>query len=183
MSANVAESALVVIDVQMAIDDPVWGPRNNPDAEERIATLLAFWRARSWPVIHVRHDSVNEDSPYRPDQPGNDFKALVAPHEGEQVVAKTTNSAFIGTRLEDILRELGGKAVFVGVLTNNSLEATVRMAGNLGIETYVVSDACWSVDKTDGRGRTWLAEDVHALSLANMHGEYAQVVSLGEIVN
>lgn len=45
----------------------------------------------------------------------------------------------------------------------------------------MVADGCWTVDKTDLRGRRWPAEDVHALSLANMNGEYAKVVSSHEI--
>ncbi len=40
MSPLAADTALIVIDVQNAIDDPRWavdGPRNNPDAEANIA--------------------------------------------------------------------------------------------------------------------------------------------------
>ncbi|MFX9552277.1 isochorismatase family protein, partial [Acinetobacter baumannii] len=67
--------------------------------EERIAELLAAWRKRRLPVIHIRHDSTDTSSPYRPGTPGNDFKAEVAPQLGEPVVDKRTNSAFIGTDL------------------------------------------------------------------------------------
>ena len=52
----------------------------------------------------------------------------------------------------------------------------MRHAGNLGYRTFVVADACWTVDKVDLRGRRWAAEDVHALSLAHLNGEYANVV-------
>ena len=54
-------------------------------------------------------------------------------------------------------------------------EATVRMGGNFGFEIYVVSDGCFAVDKKTLDGRVFSAEDVHALSLANMSGEYATV--------
>jgi nicotinamidase-related amidase len=166
-----------MIDVQNAIDAPYWGRRNNPDAERNMAALLAAWRAGARPLYHVRHDSTFADSAYRPGQAGNDFKPVVRPLPGESVVAKRTNSAFIGTDLEPLLRTAGHTTLVVaGVITNNSVEATVRMAGNLGFATYVVSDATFAFDKRDLSGRLFPAEDVHALALANMHGEYATVV-------
>ena len=70
-----SDTVLVIVDVQQAIDDPKWGPRNNPDAEGRIAALLAAWRAAAMPLVHVRHDSTEERSPYRPDAPGHTFKS------------------------------------------------------------------------------------------------------------
>jgi len=95
-----AAPALLIIDVQRAIDDPSWGDdRNNPGAERNIAKLLARWRERGWPIVHVRHASREPNSTYRKGQPGFEFKAEVMPREGERVVEKQTNSAFIGTDL------------------------------------------------------------------------------------
>jgi nicotinamidase-related amidase len=169
--------ALITIDVQNAIDDPMWGPRNNPDAETRLRDLIEGWRDAAASIFHVRHDSTDPTSPYRPGQPGNDFKADVAPQPGEPIIAKQTNSAFIGTGLEGRLRRAGHQQlVMAGVLTSNSLEMSVRHAGNLGFEVSVVADASWAVDKTDLAGHTWTAAQVHALSLAHMHGEYARVI-------
>lgn len=44
-------AALLIIDVQKAIDHPRWGRRNNPEAELRIAQLLDAWRKAGRPVI------------------------------------------------------------------------------------------------------------------------------------
>lgn len=174
---------MLVIDVQNAIDDPKWGPRNNPGAEAKIAALIGAWRRSGRPIFHVRHDSIFADSPYRPGQKGNDFKPEAQPLPGETVIAKRTNSAFIGTQLEAALRRGGHDTLVVaGVLTHNSVEATVRMAGNLGFATIVVADATWAADKTDLRGRRWPAEDVHQLSLANMSGEYATVADTAAVL-
>lgn len=171
------DTVLLVVDVQQAIDDPRWGPRNNPQAEANIAALLEGWRVADFPVVHVRHDSVEPRSPYRPGQPGHAFKPEAAPRDGERVVPKQTNSAFVGTDLEDVLAEIGCTTlVACGVLTSNSLEATVRHAGNLGFRVFVPQDACWAVDKRDLTGRLWPAADVHALSLAHLDGDYAKVV-------
>lgn len=170
-------AALLLIDFQEAIDDPVWGRRNNPRAEAVAARLLAQWRTARRPVIHVQHLSTEPASPYRPGQPGVEFKAALSPLAGELVVQKATTSAFVDTGLEALLRQQGiATLVVAGVITNNSVEATVRTAGNLGYRAFVVSDATATVERHDLDGRLWSAEEVHALSLANMHGEYATVV-------
>ena len=148
------DTALLVIDMQKAIDDPRWGPRNNPDAERKIARLLAAWRTAAMSVIHIRHDSTEPQSPYRPGQPGHDFKPEAMPLPGELVVAKQVNSAFIGTGLERRLNDAGRTTLVIcGVLTHNSVEATVRHAGNLGFRVFVAADACWSVETRDLAGR------------------------------
>ena len=172
-----ADATLIVVDVQEAIDDRRWGPRNNPAAERNIARLLARWRAEGLPLIHVRHDSVEPGSPYAPDAPGHRFKACAAPIEGERVIGKSATSAFVRPDLEAALDGIGATTLVIcGVLTANSVEATARHAGDLGYRTFVVADACWTVDKVDLAGRRWRADDVHALSLALLHGEYATVV-------
>jgi nicotinamidase-related amidase len=172
-----ADATLIVVDMQEAIDDPRWGPRNNPDAEDNIARLIVGWRIEGLPLIHIRHDSAEAGSPYAQGSPGHRFKACATPLEGERVVSKSAHSAFIRPDLETELDAIGATTLVIcGMLTSNSVEATARHAGDLGYQTFVVSDACWAVDKADLRGRHWLAQDVHALSLAHLHGEYATVV-------
>jgi nicotinamidase-related amidase len=67
-----------------------------------------------------------------------------------------------------------------GVITNNSVEAIVGMARNLGFTTYLVEDACFTFARRDWRGIIRSAEDVHAMSLARMNGEYCRVVTTQE---
>jgi nicotinamidase-related amidase len=178
-----ADAVLIVIDLQEAIDDPRWGPRNNLSAEANIAALIAAWRAEGLPLVHVRHDSVEAGSPNAPNAPGHAFKPCAAPLAGETVIGKNANSAFVGTELEALLDEIGATTLVIcGVLTPNSVEATARHAGNLGYQVFVVADACWAVDKVDLRGKRWPAEDVHALSLAHLEGEYASVVDAATTV-
>jgi nicotinamidase-related amidase len=183
---SLARAALLVIDVQKAIDAPyhaTHGPRNNPGAESNIALLLSEWRRQGRAVIHIRHDSTSPDSAYRPGQEGNNFKNAVVPLAGEIVIPKRTNSAFIGTDLEQTLRATGlDTLVITGVSTNNSVEATVRMAGNLGFHVYLVNDACFTFARPDFQGRMRSADEVHSMSLANLDGEYCTVVNTSDVL-
>ncbi len=178
-----SDTVLMIVDVQQAIDDPKWGPRNNPDAEGRIAELLAAWREAAMPVVHVRHDFTEERSPYRPDAPGHAFKDEAMPRADETVVGKSANSAFVATGLDETLTGMGATTLVVcGVLTHNSLEATVRHGANLGFRIIVPADACWAVEVRDLTGRLWPAEDVHQLSLAVMNGEYAAIADAATLI-
>jgi nicotinamidase-related amidase len=174
-------TALILIDLQKAIDHPSWGERNNLQAESNVARLLEVWRTTNRPIYHIRHDSLEPQSTYRPGQIGHEFKDIAAPREGEPVIGKHKTNAFIGTGLENTLRNAGHTTlVIAGVITNNSVEATVRMAGDLGFETYVVADACFTFARKDWDGRLRSADEVHAMSLANLSGEYCMVVTTSE---
>ncbi len=91
---------LVIVDVQKGLDTQVLGRRNNPNAESNMALLLAEWRKRSAPVVHVKHNSTEPNSTLRPELPGNEIKDCVKPFSDEVLFEKTENSAFIGTELE-----------------------------------------------------------------------------------
>ena len=177
------DAALLVIDLQRAIDHECFAGRNNPQAEKRVLHLLHAWRNRKRPIYHIRHDSQEPESPYRPGQPLHAFKPETAPLEGETVVPKRTNNAFIGTDLEARLKAAGHRILVVtGVLSHNSVEATVRMAGNLGFETYLVADATAAIPKRGRDGTLYDADTVHEIALANMDGEYARVVDSREVL-
>ena len=96
---RVAAPTLLVIDVQRAFEDPAWGSRNNPVAEEAIAEAIAGWRAHGAPVVHVRHESTGPEGRFVPGTPAADFRPEARPRAGEPVITKHVNSAFIGTDL------------------------------------------------------------------------------------
>jgi nicotinamidase-related amidase len=169
--------ALLIIDMQKGMARPAAGARNNPQAEENIARLLAAWRAAGATVIHVRHMSRTPGSPFWPGQDGAEFQPALAPLPAEHVMEKNVPDAFAASGLERWLRVRGIAAlVITGVSTNNSVEATARSAGNLGFTTRVVADACFCFAQTDYAGVARRADEVHAMSLANLRGEYAEIL-------
>ena len=175
---NTELPALIIIDMQRGMASACAGPRNNPDAEQNIARLLAAWRKAEAPRVHVRHISRTVGSPFWPGQPGAEFQDSLAPLASEHVVEKNVPDAFINTGLERWLRVRDiERLVLVGVSTNNSVEATARTAGNLGFDTRVVSDATFAFAKVDYAGTERSAEEVHAMALANLDGEYASIAS------
>jgi nicotinamidase-related amidase len=116
-------------------------------------------------------------SPLRPGQPGNEFKAVAAPQADEPVVEKCVNSCFIGTALDEHLRQSGiGGLVLAGLTTNHCVSTTARMAGNLGYAVSVVSDATAAFDRTGPDGVLYPAELVHTMALSDLHGEFATVI-------
>jgi nicotinamidase-related amidase len=177
-------TALIIIDMQKGMRSDTLPPRNNPAAEDDIARLHAAWRAAKLPVVSVRHISRSPTSVFAPGQRGVEFQERFMPLAHEHVVEKNVPDAFINTGLERWLHARGIRhLVIVGVSTNNSVEATARTAGNLGFETVVVADACFTFDKQDFGGVLRSAEEVHLMALANLHGEYAQVLSTDEVIN
>lgn len=176
-------ATLLIIDMQVGMSWPEPALRNNHEAEAVIASLLEVWRHNKAPVVHVRHMSRTPGSPFWPGQPGAEFQPALAPLPHEHVVEKNVPDAFINSGLERWLHARGETSVVVvGVSTNNSVESTARSAGNLGFQAFVVSDGCYAYAQTDFNGVARSAEDVHAMALSNLHGEYATVLSSEEVL-
>jgi nicotinamidase-related amidase len=176
-------TALIIIDMQKGMYSPSLPPRNNLQAEDNIASLLAAWREAGQPVVNVRHISRSPSSVFAPGQEGVEFQARFTPLAHEHVVEKNVPDAFINTGLERWLHARGiRRVVIAGVSTENSVEASARTAGNLGFETVVVADACFTFDKRDFGGSLRSAEEVHLMALANLHGEYAEVRETADVL-
>ena len=177
------KTALIVVDVQQGFDESYWGPRNNPQAEQNIAHLLSQARSTKLPIFHVKHNSRSPRSPLHADNPGNAFKDIVAPRDGEPVIGKDVNSAFIGTDLEAQLRagEIDS-VIIVGLTTPHCISTTARMASNLGFATTVVSDATAAHAGRGPDGKEVDAETMHYHALAALNGEFARIVTTEELL-
>lgn len=180
-----AKCALIVIDVQMgfAHRDASGEPRSCVGAEDNISHLLAVFRARNFPIVHVHHHSNETGSVFTKGTAGAEVQEFAKPQSGEQLIVKNVNSAFIGTDLEQQLNALGNpQLVICGATANHCVETSTRMAGNLGFDAIYVSDAVWAYGCIGPDGAVFTADQVHSMSMANLDGEFAQVLSTETVI-
>jgi nicotinamidase-related amidase len=177
------QPALILIDVQTAFNDVAYwgGSRNNPEAEQNIAGLLKHWREKGLPLFHVKHNSTQPGSLLALTNPGNAFMDVAMPLDGEFIISKNVNSAFIGTDLKQLLDEQGVKTVVIaGFITEHCVSTTTRMAANFGYNTYVIADATVSFNKVGVNGESFSAKMVHDVSLATLKDEFATIITTEE---
>lgn len=169
-------AALIIIDVQKFFENPRWGKRNNPQAEENIALLIERWRETERPIYHIQH----VEGEFKP---AHEFKDFIKPLEGEPIIRKDVNSSFIGTNLESSLREREiDTLVIVGLTTNHCVETTTRMAGNLGFNTYLVTDATATFDRKGPDGTVYSADVIHTMTMVNLSEEFATIVTTAQVL-
>lgn len=178
-------TALVVVDVQQGFDSPWWGPRNNPACDANIEALVAAFAGSGRPVVHVRHESANPESPLHPQQPGNRLKPYLDRFDPDLVVTKSVNSSFHGEPdLDAWLRGQGLTGiVVVGITTNHCCETTARVGGNLGYDVSFVLDATHTFDREGPDGSVLTADELARATATNLHGEFATVVTTRQLLD
>ncbi|MGE7875555.1 cysteine hydrolase family protein [Bacillus paramycoides] len=178
------KKALIMIDIQKAFDEKKWGERNNLHAEENINKILQLWRKKGWTVIYIKHMSDNPNSVFHPNNEGFSIKEIVEPIDGEVIITKKVNSSFIGTNLEEFLKENKITTVVItGLTTPHCVSTTTRMSGNLGFNTYLISDATAAFGMKDQNGKYYDAETIHNVSLATLHDEFATILTTEQLIN
>jgi nicotinamidase-related amidase len=177
-------SALLLVDIQNAFLEKDYPGiiRNNEDAEFICGKILNKWRTLDLPVIHVRHSSTNPESKLHKSKPGFEFNDYVIPLKTEMVLTKKVNSAFIGTNLEDILFKRNiNTLVIVGMTTNHCISTTVRMSGNLGFNTYLISDSTACYNTKAMNGEVIDCNTIYNATLASLQEEFATVIDSKEL--
>jgi nicotinamidase-related amidase len=175
---GVMPRALLLIDIQRDYFPDGRHPLVGSDrAADAAASVLAGFRDRSEPIVHVQHSWDEPAAAYlKPGTPGYAHDERVAPADGEPVVVKEAPNAFIGTDLEQRLRADGiDQLVVAGMMTSMCVDATVRAAADLGFAVTVVGDACAAPD-LEYAGVAVPGEQVHAAFLAALGEGYAEVV-------
>lgn len=167
------ESALLIIDMlNDFIEDT--GALVVPGAKRiipRIMQLLKDARQQGIPVIYVTDSHREDDHEFRywpahaiSDTWGGEVIEELEPASGDFIVPKRRYSAFFGTDLDNYLRELGIKKLYLaGVLTNICVYATALDASMRNYGVAVFKDAVASLSEdTDRFVFQQLAEVVQA---------------------
>lgn len=176
--------ALLLVDIQKAFLEKDYPGliRNNENAEFICGKILKKWRSLDLPIIHVRHSSTNPESKLHKSRPGFEFNDYVTPLETEMVLTKEVNSAFIGTNLENILiKSHIDTLVIVGMTTNHCISTTVRMSGNLGFDTYLISDSTACYNTKGLNGEIIACNTIYNSALASLQEEFATVIDYKEL--
>ena len=176
--------ALLLIDIQN--DYFPGGKMALPGSEaagRQAVKLLADFREKGLPVVHVRHESRHSGAAFfEPDTDGAEIHASVASREGETIVLKHFPSSFHETGLETILRDMGITGlVAAGMMSNMCVDSTVRSAFYLGFQCIVAHDAC-AAAPLEFNGQAVPADIVHTAFMASLGMVHARVLSTGEIL-
>jgi len=178
-------TALLLVDIQKGFDeeDHWGGNRNNRNAEEKCVEILNTWRTLKLPIYHIVHSSMDPKSKLHESHPGFAIKDEVKPLQGETIIKKQVNSAFIGTALKEQLDEQKITClVIVGLTTNHCISTTTRMAGNFGYDVLLVSDATATFDRIGVNGEKFSSEIIHQTTLASLNEEFCKVVNSEQLL-
>jgi nicotinamidase-related amidase len=174
-----ANTALLVIDVQMGMyeeSDPVY---RGEALLETIGGLIAKARAAGVPVIYVQH-SGSEGHPLHPQAPGWPLHPAIAPLEGELVIHKHDPDSFQETDLQRELEARGiERLVVAGIQTEFCVDTTCRRAYSLGYDVTLVQDGHSTWDSQEFRAPQIIAHHNRVLGGWFASLEAASTVEFG----
>lgn len=178
--------ALLVIDMQMgmAVRTAAGRPRANANAETNVATLLALFRSKGLPVVHVHHDDPDPASPFRRGEAEGAVMPCAAEVEGEKVFWKTGSSGFAGTGLDAWLRKQGiDRLVIAGAVAAFCVTSTTRAAKDLGFDVTLVSDALIGFDIPAHDGGRIDADTVLRVTLSLLGADFGQLATTDQVAS
>ncbi len=175
--------AFLIVDIQRDYFPGGRNPLVEPDAAaDAAARVLASFRQAGEPIVHLQHVWDADDAAFfKPGTPGVEIDPRVAPAEGEPLLQKAEPNGFLGTALEQTLRDRGvDQLVVAGMMSSMCVDATVRAAADLGFAVTVVHDACAALDLAFA-GNTIPGRSVHGAFMAALGSSYATLVSAKEV--
>jgi len=177
------KTALLVIDIQKDYFPGGKHPLVNPEQAARHAyELLQCFREHGGHHVHIQHISLEPDATFfiKGDS-GSDIHDLVAHFEDEPIVYKHEPNSFLNTDLLKLLKNWEiERVVITGMMTHMCVDATARVASDLGFQVLIAEDACATRDLQYG-DTTIPAELVHKSFLAALKS-YGKVMKSEEII-
>lgn len=132
----------------------------------------------------ARHDSIEEKSPLKLSLSSGEQLDGMESLPGDIALPKSANSGFVGTALKlELRRARIHRLVVRGYFTNVCVETTVRTAGNMGFDTYLVHDACATMNMIGIDGTDYDPELVHDMSVVSMNGEFWTALSTADTLS
>jgi nicotinamidase-related amidase len=173
--APLADSVLVMIDLQNTYTRGVMALERVEPAIDEAAALLDRARSAGIPIVHVQHDA-GEGTPYDVRDEIGAIVDRVAPREGEHRIVKNFPNSFVGTDLESYLRGKDAtNLVLAGFMTHMCVNSTARGAFNAGFAPSVVA-AATATRALPGPDGTVSASALQSASLAALSDMFAVVV-------
>lgn len=176
-------TALLVIDMQMEMTHRTEAGREraNPEAEARVSDLLALFRGRGLPVVHVHHDQPG--TPVALGQPGGAIMDCARPRPGEAVLVKSLSSAFSGTGLDAHLKGAEiSRLVICGAVAGFCVTSTVRQASDLGYAVILPVDALIGFDVPRPDGSRIPAATVLDVTVTILGADFAQAMPAAQVL-
>ncbi|WP_127466194.1 isochorismatase family protein [Streptomyces sp. B27] len=135
--------ALIVIDVQESFrTEGRWETLSDPQIADRVGRLVRLARRDGDLVVWVLHAEPGSGGVFDPDLGHVRVMDELRPEEGEPLLIKTSHNAFTTTNLQQLLTERGIHDLTVcGIRTEQCVETTTRVAGDLGYRVTFVVDA------------------------------------------
>ncbi|MEU2822158.1 isochorismatase family protein [Streptomyces bacillaris] len=135
--------ALIVIDVQESFrTEGRWETLSDPQIADRVGRLVRLARRDGDLVVWVLHAEPGSGGVFDPDLGYVRVMDELRPEEGEPLLIKTSHNAFTTTNLQQLLTERGIRDLTVcGIRTEQCVETTTRVAGDLGYRVTFVVDA------------------------------------------
>lgn len=184
-SSDMSTKALLLVDFQNDyFESGKWRLNETEAAAENGAKLLAAFRSRNLPIVHVRHEFPSDDAPFFvPGSEGAQIHSSVAPREDETVVTKSNINCFRDTNLKSVLDGSDVESlVVVGAMSHMCVDAAVRTATDHGYHCSVAHDACATLDQ-EFDGVNVSAREVHAAFMAALGFGYPNVADTDAILS
>ncbi|MFE4856883.1 cysteine hydrolase family protein [Streptomyces sp. NPDC056670] len=135
--------ALIVIDVQESFRArPLWATISDPKIADQVNRLVQLARRAGDPVVWVLHSEPGSGDVFDPALGHVRLMEELERADGEPLIHKTSHNAFTTTNLQQLLTERGIRELTIcGIRTEQCVETTTRLAGDLGYQVTLAIDA------------------------------------------